>query len=223
VVGGPILLVLTLQHDARFGSEAATASIAGLMPVAIYILVFAQLAIRGVGAIGCVLGGWAGFLAGVAVLSAFALSPIPAFALTCAAFALALRLLPHPPASAASGAAPPTPPSWDIPVRMVAAAVMVLVISAVSASLGSHLSGLLAPFPIITAVLTGFTLHHAGPAPLVPMLRGFLIGFYAFASFSLVVGLALPGWSIAAAFALAVVAAVATAGTTRLIAAHAAR
>jgi hypothetical protein len=37
-----------------------------------------------------------------------------------------------------------------------------LVLTAVSGSLGAHLSGLLAPFPIITSVLAVFTHAHSG-------------------------------------------------------------
>jgi hypothetical protein len=45
---------------------------------------------------------------------------------------------------------------------------------AVSGALGPHLSGLLAPFPIITSVLAVFTHAHGGVARVGVLLRNFL-------------------------------------------------
>ena len=95
-------------------------------------------------------------------------------------------------------------------MRALAALALVLILSAVSGSLGAHLSGLLAPFPIITAVLSVFTHHQAGHNEVQTLLRGFLAGFYGYAAFCFTVALALPGLSIAASFALALAAALAT-------------
>jgi hypothetical protein len=95
-------------------------------------------------------------------------------------------------------------------VRALAALTLVLVLSAVSGSLGAHVSGLLAPFPIITAVLSVFTHHQAGHDEVQTLLRGFLAGFYGYAVFCFTVAVALPSWAIGPAFALAVAAALAT-------------
>jgi hypothetical protein len=90
---------------------------------------------------------------------------------------------------------------------MIAARALVLLISLRSGSLGPHLSGLLAPFPVLTAVLAGFTHRHGGAAPVEQMLRGFLLGYYGLAAFCFAVSLALTRMPTAAAFALALAAA----------------
>jgi hypothetical protein len=85
----------------------------------------------------------------------------------------------------------------------------VLALTAVSGALGAHLSGLLAPFPIITSVLAVFTHVHGGGEQVRALLRNFLVGFYGFAAFCFTLAAALPELTVAAAFGLATAAALA--------------
>lgn len=66
----------------------------------------------------------------------------------------------------------PSPPDrrhraawWDLPGRALAALGLVLGLTAFSGALGPHLSGLLAPFPIITSVLAVFSCSRLQLAP----------------------------------------------------------
>jgi hypothetical protein len=93
---------------------------------------------------------------------------------------------------------------------------------------GPNLSGLLAPFPIVTSVLAVFTHAHGGRAQARILLRNFLVGFYGFATFCFLLAIALPEVGVAAAFAAALVAALAVQATmfalrSRLVPAVAAR
>jgi hypothetical protein len=115
-----------------------------------------------------------------------------------------------PAATTTTTSATTSPPSWDLPVRAACAAVMVLAITGASAGLGPRLSGLLAPSPIITTVLAAFTHAQLGSTATLRLLRGMLLGFYAFALFSWTIATALPHTSIAAAFALGTLVAVLT-------------
>jgi hypothetical protein len=72
-----------------------------------------------------------------------------------------------------------------------------------SGALGPRLSGLLAPFPIITNVLAVFTYAHAGVDQVALLLRNFLFGFYGFAAFCFVLAISLPDPATAAAFGTA--------------------
>jgi hypothetical protein len=200
VVGGPILLVVALQHGREFGAESAASALAGMLALSAFVATYGRLAPR-LSPIACVVAGWTAFLTVVGLLSPVDLPRGVAGVAACATFALVMKLLPH----AGAGEEPPAPPAWDIPARMAAACALVVIISAASSSLGSHVTGLLAPFPIITAVLAGFTHATAGVPAVIALLRGFLTGFYAYAAFNLAVSLALPDWSIGAAFGVAVV------------------
>jgi hypothetical protein len=210
VVAGPILLVETLLHGRDFGAEAAAGTLLALAALTAFVVVYGRAA-TAVAPIPTVLCGWAAFLLAVAVL--YPVRPPAALSLVfvSACFALGLRLLPPAPRVPPAAAVPPW---WDLPARALAALGLVLALTAVSGALGPHLSGLLAPFPIITSVLAVFTHAHGGVDQVVVLLRNFLLGFYGFAAFCFTLALALPDLETAAAFGLATAAALAVQAVT---------
>jgi hypothetical protein len=212
VVAGPILLVETLLHGRGFGADAAAGTLLGLAALTAFVVVYGRIA-AAAGPVPSVLCGWTAFLLGVAVLSLVTPPPALSLIFVAACFALGLRLLPPAPSPPSAAA----PPWWDLPARAVAALGLVLALTAVSGALGPHLSGLLAPFPIITSVLAVFTHAHGGFAQVGVLLRNFLFGFYGFAAFCFALAVALPALSTAAAFGLATAAALAVQATTLLL------
>jgi hypothetical protein len=213
VVAGPILLVETLLHGDGFGTDAAAGTLLGLAALTAFVVVYGRVA-AAAGPVPCVLCGWAAFLLGVAILSPVQPPPALSLVLVVACFALGLRLLPPAPSPLP---APAAPPWWDLPARALAALGLVLALTAVSGALGPHLSGLLAPFPIITSVLAVFTHTHGGFAQVDVLLRNFLFGFYGFAAFCFTLAVTLPALATAAAFGLAVTAALTVQATTFLL------
>jgi hypothetical protein len=213
VVAGPILLVETLLHGRGFGADAAAGTLLGLAALTAFVVLYGRVATTA-GPAPSVLCGWTAFLLGVAVLNP--VDPPPALSLigVAACFALGLRLLPPAISQLAPAAAPPP---WDLPARALAALGLVVALTAVSGALGPHLSGLLAPFPIVTSVLAVFTHAHGGVAQVEVLLRNFLFGFYGFAAFCFTLAVALPGLGTAAAFGVAVAAALAVQATTLLL------
>jgi hypothetical protein len=209
VVAGPILLVLALVHGRGFGADAARASLLGLVSLTACVVTYGRLCATRPWTVALPLG-WAAFLATTAVASLLDVSSGVALALALAAFVVGWAALPAAPAPATAAAAKPPPPSWDLPVRAGCAAAMVLALTGVAAGLGPELSGLLAPFPIITSVLAAFTHAQRGPADTVRLLRGMLVGFVAFALFCFVAAAALPGTTVLVAFAAASAVAVLT-------------
>jgi hypothetical protein len=212
VVAGPILLVETLLHGRDFGSDAAAGTLLGLAALTAFVVVYGRVAAAN-GPLPSVFCGWTAFLLGVAILSP--VQPPLALSLIAvvACFALGLRSLPSapwPPAVA-------IPPRWDLPARALAALTLVLVLTAVSGALGPHLSGLLAPFPVITSVLAVFTHAHGGFAQVRLLLRNFLFGFYGFAAFCFTLAIALPTLATGVAFGVATVVALAVQGATFLL------
>lgn len=205
VVAGPILLAIALVHGREFGADAAKGTLLGLVGTAAFVLVYGHVCLR-VGPLASVLCGWAGFLAAVALLSLVNVSPVVAFVVTCSVFAASVVALPQVAAGVSLAAGPP--PSWDLPVRGLAALAMVVGVTTASGALGPEWSGLLAPFPIITSVLAAFTHAQLGHRDTHLLLRGFLDGFYAFALFAFVLAIALPDLGTGPAFGLALLAAV---------------
>jgi hypothetical protein len=213
VVAGPILLVETLLHGPAFGAQAAAGTLLALAALTAFVVVYGRVAGR-LGPVRCALRGWGAFLLGILILS-----PVqPPLALSLifvgACFAFGLRLLPPAEEAVQTGAALPP---WDLPARAAAALLLVLLLTAMSGVLGAHMSGLLAPFPIITSVLAVFSYAHTGVDPAVLLLRNFLLGFYGFAAFCFVLSVALPDLPIAAAFGVATVAALIVPGATLVL------
>ena len=204
VVAGPILLVETLLHGRDFGADAAAGTLLGLLALTAFVVLYGRIAVRS-GPLPSLFSGWAAFLLGVALLNAVQPPLLLSLALVAAGFALGLSLVPPAPAPARAA----EPPWWDLPARALAALGLVLALAAVSGALGPHLSGLLAPFPVITSILAVFTHAHGGVAQVEVLLRNFLFGFYGFAAFCFALALALPSLTIGAAFGLATAAALA--------------
>lgn len=201
VVAGPILFVITLEHGVAFGADAAVHSLVALVALSAFVLSVAFASPR-LGALGSVVVGWAAFCLVAALLAVVDVPPMLGVALSCAAFAGALAALPHPDPSAPAQA--PGRPRHDLLLRAGAAAVLVLALTSVAGSLGPAVSGVLAPFPIITSVLLGFAVQHESRATVLRLMRGMVRGFFSFAAFLFVLAVALEGLGTAGAFALAI-------------------
>ena len=207
VVAGPILLLYGLEHGAAFAAGAAGATLLGLLSLTAFAWVYAHLALRTRWSV-ALIAGWAAFLVGTALLLPVSAPAALAAGVALAGFALAVRTMP------AGDVAPATeaPPAWDLPLRLAATAALVLVLTGAAGSLGSHASGLLAPFPIVTAVLAGFTHGLRGGAAAALLLSGLVAGLGSFVAFCLVVAVAAEPLGLAAGFGCATAAALATHG-----------
>jgi len=202
VVAGPILVVLTLVHGRGFGADAAAGTLLGLVALTTFVVVYGRASER-LGPTACLLLGWLSFFAAVAALRPFDPSPELALLIVAVVFQVALLMLPPP--AVAPPVMPPMP-WWDLPARAGAALVLVVAITTASGSLGADLSGLLAPFPVITSVLAVFTHGHGGSDQVRVLLRNFLVGFYGYAAFCFVLAIALPSIAGGTAFVLALAA-----------------
>jgi hypothetical protein len=197
VVVGPILLALSVERGDSFAAEAAEGSLLGLLSLCGFVLAYAWAARRfsWVGALAC---GWAAFAAATLALDPLRVAPMVALVLVVGTFALTERLLPR---DAVSGA--PRTPRYDLVVRVVCTAALVIVLTGLAGVLGARLSGLLAAFPVLASVLAGFTHAQAGAAASAEFLRGLTRGLISFALFCFVVALLLPASGLAVAFGVA--------------------
>jgi hypothetical protein len=219
VVAGPILLVLTLLHGRSFGADAAAGTLLGLAALTAFVVVYGRIAPSSPPAV-TVVAGWTAFLLGVALLTLIHPPPLGALILVGIGFAIGIGLLPAPPRTLAD---PGRLPWWDLPARGGAALALVVALTGVSGALGPHLSGLLAPFPIVTSVLAVFTHAHGGSDQVRILLRNFLVGFYGFAAFCFALAVTLDSLGVVAAFSIALAAALAVQTTTFAVRARPAR
>lgn len=212
VVAGPILLAYALEHGHSFAAQAAAGTLLGLLSLTAFVVVYGRLASRAPWFV-CMLCGWVVFALVTVVLDNVTVATGVALGLVCLGFAGGLLLLSGQPAAAAGGGgAIPQAPAWDLPVRAGCALALVLALTTAAGWLGPQLSGLLAPFPVITTVLATFTHSQRGSEEAVRLLRGMLTGFVAFALFCFTLAISLEGSTVATAFVLATVAALTAQG-----------
>ncbi len=84
------------------------------------------------------------------------------------------------------------------------ATAFVLLLTGVAPTLGPQLTGLLAPFPLYAAILAVFAHHLHGPAAAISVLRGLLLGLFAFAGFFLALAALIERAGVGTAFAAAI-------------------
>jgi hypothetical protein len=196
ITTGSVLFVLTLTEGAAFASSAALGALLGVVSIGVFTLGYTLSAPRFPWPV-CL-----GVAAGGFVVSTLVLSQVPGWVLVdlggaVLALCLVLVVLPKP-----TGSTKATPaPRWEIPLRMLTAAVLVLAITTAAESLGSRLSGLLSPIPVFTITLVIFTHSREGPAPVFVFLRGLQYGLFSFAAFCAVVAVLLVPYGLGVAFA----------------------
>ena len=209
VVTGPILGFIAIEQGGPFAARAATASLSAVLSTVAVCVAYAHVArvVRWPLALTATFATWA--------LFAWLLSIAPESLALSAALA-ALSLLGGPrlfPPRATGGSVLPGA-RGELALRMLAGAVLTLVVTQAAASAGPRWSGLLAVFPIMSVVLAGFSHHAQGAGYAATLLRGLTEGLWSFAVFCLVAALMLPRLDAAIALAAAVSAALATQAAT---------
>lgn len=200
LTSGPLVLIIALQHGRHFAAHTAAGSLSGCVAEAAFCLGWLVGSRRGrTSALAAASGAFA--LAAVAVHSLPYAALVPT---AIVALGVALKILPPFPARTETSV---RAPRWDLPARALAALGVVLVLTAAATTIGARLTGLLAVYPLYSAVLAAFAYRLEGPAAAVGLLRGLLVGLFSFTAFYAVLAPLLEHASIGAAFACALAAA----------------
>jgi hypothetical protein len=205
LTSAPVMLFLAIDQGTAFASRAAQDTLLGIMSVASFCLVYRWFSFR-FGWSVSMLAGWGAFFALTIILEGITLPLALSFVSVIVFLTVVLALMPV----SQSKDITIHPPPWDTPLRMLVATAFVLSLTAAAAILGPQLSGLLAPFPMFTTILAVFTHHIQGASAARRLLRGVVAGSFTFVIFFLVISLLVNSWGIAAAFGLAILAALAS-------------
>ena len=200
VVAGPILFILVLLHGPSFGAHAATLSLSAILASEAFNFAYAWTCRRRSWptALSVAMMTWLVCACGLSMLPA---SPIWAATAAFAAVCFGQSFLPR--SSAVAAGAPLT---WsDLIGRMAAGAVLTLLVTSLSGRAGPAWSGLLAVFPLLGIVLSVSSHRAHGPAFVISMLRGMVLGRFSFAAFCLLLSFSLPYQRPLVAFAEAAV------------------
>jgi hypothetical protein len=197
IVAGPVLVFYALEQGNTFAVRAAHATLAGLIATVAFAVTYA-VASRRLPWYACMVIGWSAFA--VAVVLLYTLEPgiVLSLVLLVTATIVGRRTIRTEPAA-------PKPPDFgasrlrrvrltvagDLPVRLVATAVLVLVLTGLAARLGPAWSGLLNAFPVLTTIVAVFSHVQRGAAAAAAFLHGYLQAIPGFALFCTVMTIAL--------------------------------
>ena len=209
---GTIIFILVLTEGTTFAATAALGALLGIVSLSVFAMGYARSALRFRWPI-CLGVATAGFVASTILLSQVPEMVPLALAGSVAAVAVVLALLPKPAEPLPSA---PTP-RWEIPLRMLTAALLVLVITTAAESLGARLSGLLSPVPVFTITLVIFTHSRQGPAPVFVFLGGLQYGLFSFAAFCAVGAVLLEPYGLVVAISAGLVAFLGVYGLVRTV------
>jgi hypothetical protein len=214
IVAGPILLILTLENGAAFGAEAAARALAGVVATMGFFVLYARLAPRLAwpAALAVSTAAWLALVAWLGVLPGTLPAAAAAAVATLALAPFAMGAAAPVTASTATGAASITGAAasrLELPARMLAGAVLVLVTSGLGARFGPEASGYAALFPVVGGTAAVFNHARQGAAAAVTFLHGTNRGMWSVAVFCGTLALALTRWPVAAAFGIALTATVA--------------
>ncbi|MFN8484901.1 MAG: hypothetical protein U0768_17845 [Anaerolineae bacterium] len=207
---GPLTFFLALSQGASFAQAAAMGTLAGGISQAAFCLTYAWLARRSGWAL-TLLASTLAFLVATAALQRVSLPLAALVVFVVIVLAVALQLMPRAWTTAAS---PAQPPWWDVPARMVIATAFVVILTALAPLLGPQLTGLLAPFPLYATILAAFAHQQQGSPAAESVLRGLLMGLFAFTGFFAILAALLDQVSIPLAFGAAIVVALSIQGAS---------
>jgi hypothetical protein len=198
------MFFLAIEQGAPFAERAASSALSGLTAVLLTYL-FYLLVTR----IASVLAGCLSALAFFAACSLLTFqAPFSGWAIP-ADLLLIWVIIRRTEATGARPASSPKPPSWSIPLRMVASTALLLVVTALAHLIGPHWSGLLSPIPVVAWPLTVFLHKQSGRTEMVAAVRGNAISALGVIAFYVVLGKSMVRWGVPAAFTLAVAASLA--------------
>lgn len=207
VVAGPTLWFYAIEQGDLFAAGATRATLLGLVGVAAFCIAYARSSVRLTWQ-PCLLIGWLAFGLVTAFLHRSDASLVVSLVAAVVALLVARALFPRP----RSSPEPVARTAWDLPLRMLAAAALVLTLTSVADRLGPSLSGVLTPFPVATAIIAGFSHAQGGPEAAIRFLHAYIPGLCSFAIFCFVLAASLPSLGLVAAFASALAAQLAIQG-----------
>ncbi|MGH1573002.1 hypothetical protein ACRAWG_22895 [Methylobacterium sp. P31] len=204
LTSAPISIYLATEQGERFAAEAAIGSVEGLGAVTLCYLAYTLCAPR-MGFLASISLSLAAFVLGGLLLHGFVRAGLwLAIAIDLPLMALVMALCPSPALTGASGRR--RPPRWDMSARLAAATALVLLVSTLAPYLGSGLSGLLAPIPIISWPLIAFARVQDGVGASLDGVRGSAKGAFGVLAFYICVHLLLGQVGPVAAYAVSVAA-----------------
>lgn len=204
MVAGPTLCFYAIEQGPSFAAAASRTTMLGIAATAGFAAAYAGTARRAAWPVSLAAGWTAAAALGAVFYGLPDLRGFGELAIAAAALLICRRLIPPRDLAPAAVAAP----RWDLPLRMMASAAAVIILTGLASPAGPRISGMLSAFPVVTTILAVFTHAQRGHEAVATFLRAFLRGLHSFAVFCFVFGLALGAWGLGLASAVAIALAV---------------
>lgn len=189
IVAGPIVVFLALEQGQAFGVVASTSAMASVLALLAFGVAYSWFSLSKTWPMAYV------FSLMVWIATAFLLAQLtltPFIALALAIIAIALTSVSLPKVTFKVNAATSLN---DLPLRLVAGALLTLAVTQSAHLLGGNWSGILAVFPVIGSVLAIFTHRSQGAAAVTQLYRGMVKGLCSLTLFFLILSFAWQGHS----------------------------
>lgn len=196
---GPISYFLAIDQGVDFASAANTGVILAVAAVGPWAVAFYWLAGSFQWPV-CMLGGLTAFAAAGWVLQPLQVDGRTAAMIAYASVLISVLLMPRVQVPAVMA----PPPWWDLPVRMIVTAVVVVSVTLLAERLGPRLSGIVATLPVVSGVVVCFTQQRMGAAMTRAVLRGVATAMLSFIAFFAVIGETIATLGLTSAYVLAV-------------------
>jgi hypothetical protein len=201
IVGGPVLVFMTMDHGAAFGSAAALGAYFGLIPWLAFTTTYARWTIRW-GWFGCTIAGFAAW------------TLIAVAAVWMQGGPRSLEVIPLAVLLAAIGFSPRGAASdeerehvwWGLPARMITGAALVLAITGFAGALGARWSGIFTTFPVMGSIICISGHLQYGRHAVQEAVAGMTVGLTSVGTFCFAAHELLGHMGLGAAFGLSLVA-----------------
>lgn len=198
-IAGPVILFFTIEQGVDFTISSIKGVMIGIIGVLAFCFVYIYSAIKFSWYVSLILA-YLGFLITTLLLNAIeSFMNLNVWYITSIILSL-IGIMIFPKLEKHSGLNQTL--KYDIYLRMIIITVFVTLITYLAKILGPTWSGILTPFPIITAILAAFTHYTQGAYGTSIILRGMLTGFIGFATFLFLQALLLPIYTIPVSFAI---------------------
>ncbi len=209
LTSGPTSVFFALEQGPAFAADAAVATLLGLVATAAFFIGYI-LGTRSPHKAAALLSGVAVYLVAVWGLSLMPSDLGIAVVLVTLALSAVLLVLGIPPEVTERVPSP----WWDLPLRIFTATTLVVLITGGAQRLGPRWSGLLSPFPVFTCVMATFAYYQGGAVSALRLIRGVVMGLFAFMAFFIVVTLLVEHLPLVPVYGLATLAALGVNGVS---------
>ncbi len=166
---GPFIFIIYIQEGRSFAAHAAHGVLVGQVALIIFAWSYATAATR-TNWMSALATGTLACLASGTVLTAREIPLIPLLLILSITWACAKKYWPAYDRQPHSN----EPPSWELPIRLVATVFIILILSGFASILGAGVAGALSTYPVIASVLGAFNQRRFGPTATVATLHGMI-------------------------------------------------